>query len=33
MKQTVGIVGVGGMGGGVATRLLNEGWPVILWNR
>ena len=33
MKQTVGIVGVGGMGGGVATRLLNEGWPVSLWNR
>ena len=33
MKQAVGIVGVGGMGGGVATRLLTEGWPVILWNR
>lgn len=28
-----GIVGVGGMGGGVADRLLEQGWQVALWNR
>ena len=28
-----GIVGVGGMGGGVADRLLSEGWDLVLWNR
>ncbi len=28
-----GIVGVGGMGGGVADRLLDQGWQVTLWNR
>lgn len=31
--RAVGIVGVGGMGGGLAERLLSEGWPVTLWNR
>jgi len=33
MNQTVGIVGVGGMGGGIAERLIGEGWTVVLWNR
>jgi 3-hydroxyisobutyrate dehydrogenase-like beta-hydroxyacid dehydrogenase len=28
-----GIVGVGGMGGGVAERLLDQGWTLSLWNR
>ncbi|NPC56098.1 NAD(P)-dependent oxidoreductase [Caenimonas soli] len=28
MKSTVSIVGVGNMGGGMATHLLEQGWPV-----
>jgi len=28
-----GIVGIGGMGGGMADRLLEQGWQVTLWNR
>ena len=31
--QKVGIVGIGGMGGGVAKRLLEQGVGVVLWNR
>ncbi len=31
--KAVGIVGVGGMGGGLADRLLDQGWQVTLWNR
>ncbi|WP_226781329.1 NAD(P)-dependent oxidoreductase [Oceaniglobus trochenteri] len=31
--RTIGIVGVGGMGGGVAERLLDEGCGLVLWNR
>ena len=31
--QPVGIIGVGGMGGGLAERLIGQGWPVVLWNR
>jgi 3-hydroxyisobutyrate dehydrogenase-like beta-hydroxyacid dehydrogenase len=33
MKPTIGIVGVGIMGGGIAEQLLRTGWPVIVWNR
>ena len=29
----VGIVGLGGMGAGLAERLLDQGWSVTLWNR
>ena len=31
--ERIGIVGVGGMGGGIADRLLDEGVGVTLWNR
>lgn len=31
--KNVGIIGVGGMGGGLADRLLEQGWRVTLWNR
>jgi 3-hydroxyisobutyrate dehydrogenase-like beta-hydroxyacid dehydrogenase len=33
MKDTVGIVGLGEMGGGMATRLLAAGYKLVGWNR
>lgn len=32
-SMTVGVVGLGEMGGGMATRLLEAGYPVVGWNR
>ena len=33
MMGQAGVVGVGGMGGGVAERLRDLGWKLALWNR
>ncbi len=32
-SRTVGVVGLGKMGGGVARQLLEKGWKVLVWNR
>jgi 3-hydroxyisobutyrate dehydrogenase len=33
MKQRVAVLGVGTMGGGMAARLLDAGFPTTVWNR
>lgn len=32
-KTQVGVVGLGSMGAAMAARLLDQGWPVAVWNR
>jgi 3-hydroxyisobutyrate dehydrogenase len=33
MKKTVGVIGTGIMGAGMAEQLLKQGFPVVVWNR
>ncbi|WP_343713068.1 NAD(P)-dependent oxidoreductase [Inquilinus sp.] len=32
-KTRIGVVGLGSMGAAMAGRLLDQGWPVVVWNR
>ena len=32
-KTRIGVVGLGSMGAAMAARLLDQGWPVAVWNR
>ena len=33
MKPTIGFVGLGLLGQPTAKRLLEQGWPMVVWNR
>ncbi len=33
MAAEIGVIGLGGMGGGIASRLLDQGYSVAVWNR
>jgi len=32
-KETIGVIGLGLMGTAITKRLLEYGYPVVLWNR
>ncbi|MDA8250920.1 MAG: NAD(P)-binding domain-containing protein, partial [Rhodospirillales bacterium] len=33
METTIGVIGLGGMGGGIASRLLDQGFTITVYNR